>query len=136
MCPLRCREISNVTADTRVNEWLSTSLCCVALFYQHRENSQIICDECYADSDPLSQNYYVSVSRHYVHIGHGELFETCQACDAVLPRNRISNDCLTCRIALTDFIEYLQFSRDRPYDCDEPTILMIAVTRNTRVGFV
>lgn len=136
MCPPRYHEICNVSARPRVNEWLDTSLCCIVSFYQHRVNNRVLCDECYNDNDFPSNHLYENVSRHYVHIGHGELFETCYQCDVILPRNRAARDCITCRTALNDFIEYLQYSNDRPYDCDEPTVLMISTIRHQHIASI
>lgn len=134
MCPLPNRGINRITTERRVSEWLSTALCCISLFRQHRISKRIVCDECFGDENPTSQALYVDVSRHYLHIGPGELFETCQECDATIPRSRISNTCLVCRIALSDFEEYLCHSRDRPFDDAEPTIIAIAETHSRQVG--
>lgn len=134
MCPLPSQRIDRITVESQVSEWLNTALCCIALFRQHRISKRIVCDECFGDEDPISQNLYEDVSRHYVHIGSGELFEVCQECDISIPRTRISNQCLVCRIALSDFEEYLRYSRDRPFDQDEPTVIAIAETHSRQVG--
>lgn len=106
MCPLYNQRANNVITESRVNEWLNTALCCIALFHQHRISKRIICDECFSDENPIFRGLYEDVSRHYLHIGHGKLFEVCQECDVGIPRNRASNECLVCRIALNDFEEY------------------------------
>lgn len=136
MCPLPNRRTNRVTVESQLSEWLNSALCCISLFRQHRINKNIACDECFGDKDPISQSLYEDISRHYVHIGPGELFETCQECDTSIPRTRISNQCLICRIALSDFEEYLLYSRDRPYDQDEPTVILITESRSRQVGTV
>lgn len=136
MCPLPNRRINRITVESRVSDWLSTALCCIGSFRQHRISKRVLCDECFADEDAISQALYVDVSRHYLHIGPGELFEVCQECDVSIPRSRLSNECLVCRIALSDFEEYLRYSRDRPFDENEPTIIAIAETHSRQVGTI
>lgn len=136
MCPLPSRRINRIITESRVSEWLSTSLCCISLFRQHRINKRIVCDDCFGDEDAVSQSSYVNVSRHYLHIGTGELFETCQECNATIPRSRSSNTCLTCRIVLSDFEEYLCHSHDRPFDNQEPTVVVIAEAHSRQVGTI
>lgn len=130
MCPPHNQRFSNTFNESHFDAWINTALCCTVSFHQHRVNNSIVCHDCYPTESSRVGNLYDHVSRHYIHIGHGELFETCRVCDCILPRNRLTNGCLVCRVALNDFKEYLRRSRDRPFDSAEPTIIAISEDRS------
>lgn len=130
MCPSHVQQFNRIITESHVDAWINTALCCIASFRQDRPNNHIICRDCCSNEIPSVRDLYENVSRHYLHIGHGELFETCRGCNCVIPRSRLANDCLVCRVALNDFREYLHHSRDRPFDSVEPTIIVISEDRS------
>lgn len=67
--------------------------------------------------------------RHYIHIGPPLLLEEYQLCYVIIPRIRTIRACLICPTVLHEFIEYLDYSGDRPYDNYQPTVLCISHTR-------
>lgn len=115
-----------------LNNWLSTALCCHVTFYERRIDGRVYCGICFNRSDTFTQRSCQLIIRHYVHIGHGELLETCRECSLVLPHTRSADHCVVCRMCLSNFTEYLHYSGDRPFDSDEPTIIAVSENR-TRV---
>lgn len=130
MCPPRTQRVNNAFNENHLDAWIDTALCCTVSFRQHRINNSVVCHECYLTEGSRFGDLYDYVSRHYIHIGQGELFETCCVCDVILPRNRPTNNCLVCRVAVENFKEYLRRSRDRPFDSAEPTIIAISQDRS------
>lgn len=130
MCPPHTQRFNSAFNESQVDAWLNTSLCCTVSFRQHRMNNSITCHECYLTEGPRIGDLYDCVSRHYIHIGHGERFEICSVCNVVISRNRPTNNCLVCRFAVDNFKEYLRHSQDRPFNSAEPTIIAISQDRS------
>lgn len=129
MCPPPSRRANHVFNEGHIDAWLNTALCCSVSFRVHRTNNDIVCHLCYLTEARRIGELYDSISRHYIHIGYGERFETCSICNVILSQNRPVSNCLVCRFAVDNFKEYLRSSQDRPFDNDEPTIISIAQNR-------
>lgn len=129
MNPLVSETVGALTV-VRINEWLESAVCTVSSFFEHIVTNRVICTYCYIRSDQIERESYVYTTLHYIHIGQGSLFETCEECGLVIPNVQEPSSCLSCHVALNDFVEYLHHTYDRPYDSSDPTVLLISVCRD------
>lgn len=111
----------------RISDWLESAVCCIATFYQHLYTYRKVCTYCYSISNPALYVAYIKTRCHYVHFGSSEGFEICEECETIIPRFQSIDQCLECHYAISDLVEYLDDSQERPYDRATPTNLIISV---------
>lgn len=110
--------------------WISTALCSGSILYQHKTNpDNIICDNCYLQTDENARGNYTHKIRHYIHIGIPDCHDRCILCDVLLATTRSISECDLCSHIFPQFLYYIERSGDTPYELDRATI--VALEQNT-----
>lgn len=130
MCPPnRGQRRSNIPAAVPIYAWLDTAYCCMPRYYHNVTENITICRRCYEGYLPQARSAYLSVSRHYIHIGGANPTALCENCNCEFMRSRPVNSCGLCQTTINDFAQYLFLSGDDPYNSTEPTIVAISEER-------
>jgi len=125
MCPPYRTEPRTPSPENPIQHWLDTAICCHTLCHRHRVEKYIICNACFAAQSDDHRAQYVSLERHFVHLGAPEELDECSFCDILITQRQFLEACSDCRYAVDCFAIYLRESGDTPYESDSPTIIAL-----------
>jgi len=125
MCPPYRIETRTPSPEVPFRNWIDTAVCCRTLCYRHRVEKYLICNACFIAQPVDHRIQYVSLERHFIHLGTPEELDECSSCDTLITRRQVPDTCSTCRYVVEDFVAYLRESGDTPYESDSPTILAV-----------